>query len=100
MQEGDAGPADVGADHIDRAVGKVDQVCHAEDQRQADRQQRVDIADDQAVDRVIEEACHAPCTYSDLCCSMRVLPSLRQQGTSDFNCGFPFAPAGRKENHN
>ena len=50
----DRQPADVGADHVDRAVREIDQVRDAVDQRQADRQQRIDIADDEAIDRVVE----------------------------------------------
>ena len=39
---------------IDRAVRKVDQPADAEDQRQPDRDERVDVAEDQAVDGVVE----------------------------------------------
>ncbi len=59
VQVGDAGPADIGADGVDRAVGEVDEVGDAEDQREADRQQRVDVADDQAVDGVVDPGCQA-----------------------------------------
>ena len=48
-------PADIGAQRIDRAMGEIDQIGDAENQRQPDREQRVDIADDEAVDRIIVE---------------------------------------------
>ena len=47
-------PADIGAHEIDRAVREVDQPADAEDQGKADRNQRIDVADDQSVDRVVE----------------------------------------------
>ena len=50
----DAQPADIGADHVDRAVREIDQVRDAVDQREADREQRIDVADHQAVDGVVE----------------------------------------------
>ena len=45
---------DIGADHVDRAMRKVDQVRDAVDQRQPDREQGVDIADDETIDGVVE----------------------------------------------
>ena len=50
----DAQPADIGADHVDRAVREIDQVRDAVDQREADREQRIDVADHKAVDGVVE----------------------------------------------
>ena len=52
-------PADIGADEIDRALRKVDQPADAEDQREPDCNEGVDIADDQPVDRVVEPGRHA-----------------------------------------
>ncbi len=57
-EEGDAGPTHIGADRVDRAVSEVDQVGDAEDQREPDRQQRIDVADDEAVDRVVDDRAH------------------------------------------
>ena len=51
---GDRRPADIGADRVDRAMREIDQIGDAEDQRETDRQQRVDVADDEAVDGVVE----------------------------------------------
>ena len=55
MQKRDRRPADIGADRIDRAMGEIDQIGDAENQRQPDREQRVDVADDEAVDRIVDE---------------------------------------------
>ena len=53
-QIGDAQPTDIGADHVDRAMREIDEMRDAVDQRQPDREQRVDIADDQTIDGVVE----------------------------------------------
>ena len=45
--------ADEGADHEDFAVREIQQVQHAEDQRVADRHQRVGGAEHQAVDQLL-----------------------------------------------
>ena len=42
--------ADVHPDHHEFALGEVDDLDHAEDQRDADTDERVDAADEQAVD--------------------------------------------------
>ena len=54
VQEREAGPADIGADGVNRTVREIDQVGDAEDQREANGQQRVDVADDQTVDGVVQ----------------------------------------------
>jgi hypothetical protein len=55
MEERDRGPADIGADRINGAVGEIDQIGDAENQREPNREQRIDIADDESVDRIIDE---------------------------------------------
>ena len=42
--------ADIHPDHHEFALGEVDDLDHAEDQRDADADERVDAADEQAVD--------------------------------------------------
>ena len=59
MQKRDRRPADIGADRIDRAMGEIDQVGDAENQRQPDREQRIDVADDEAVDGIVDEGAQA-----------------------------------------
>ena len=51
-------PTDIGADNIDRAMREIDQAADAENQRQPHRDQRIDVADDQAVDGVVEPGPH------------------------------------------
>ncbi len=51
-------PADIGADEIDRALRKIDQPADAEDQREPDGNERVHVAEDQSVDRVVEPGRH------------------------------------------
>jgi hypothetical protein len=46
------------AQHQERALGEVDEVRHAEDQREADRHERIDIADHEAVEDLAEELDH------------------------------------------
>ncbi len=46
--------AHIGAHHVDRAVGEIDEMRHPVDQRQPDREQRIDVADHQAIDGVVE----------------------------------------------
>ncbi len=58
--------AEIAADHDRRAVGQVEPAHHAEDQREAERQQPVGRADHHAVDGVLDEVDHRP------------LPRLRQ----------------------
>jgi hypothetical protein len=44
-----------GADRVDLAVREVDDVEHAEDQRESDRHQRIDETDRQAVDDLLQQ---------------------------------------------
>src|SRR6185436_6172842 len=46
---------EVGPEHEHGAMAEVDDLEHAEDQREADRDQRVDAAQDETVDRVLQE---------------------------------------------
>src|SRR5579883_827920 len=46
--------AGIGAHDIDRTMREIDQPAHPEDQGEADRQQRIDVADDDAVDGVVD----------------------------------------------
>ena len=62
VQVGGAGPAGVGAHSVNRSVREVDELRHPEDQRQPHRDQRVDVADDEAVDGVVEKRPHAAAT--------------------------------------
>jgi hypothetical protein len=61
MKEGDRSPADIGADRIEGTVSEIDQIGDAKNQREPDREQRVDIADDQAIDRIVDEGAQATC---------------------------------------
>src|SRR5689334_19663977 len=47
-------PADVSPYQVDRTLSEIDQSADAEDQSESDRNQRVDITDDQSIDRVVE----------------------------------------------
>ena len=59
--------ADEGADHEDFAVREIQQVEHAEDQRVADRHQRVGRAEHQAVDQLlIDHAGRERCATPDI----------------------------------
>jgi len=49
--------AHVGADHEDLAVGQVEQVQHAEDERVTDRDQGIGAAEHQPVDELLGEHC-------------------------------------------
>ena len=51
---------DVGADGDQLGVGEVDEVHHAEDQRDAERQQRVRAAATEAVDEALQQRRHSP----------------------------------------
>jgi hypothetical protein len=55
MPEGDCHPTDIRAHHIDRAMREVDEVAHAKDQRQPNRRQRLDIANDQTIYGLVKE---------------------------------------------
>ena len=66
VQERDRRPADIGADRVDGAVGEIDQVGDAKNQREPDREQRVDIADDEAVDRIVDEGAQGLCIRDSL----------------------------------
>ena len=55
VEEGDDEQADEGADHEHFAVREIEQVEHAEDQRVADRHQRIGRAEHQAVDQLLVE---------------------------------------------
>jgi hypothetical protein len=72
--------AGIGAHDIDRAVGEIDQAAHAEDQGKPHRQQRIDVADDDAVQRVVEPG------------SQRFLDSGRQRttGPPSYMVNLPF----------
>ena len=48
----------VGAESVELAVGEIHHPHDAEDQRQADAEQRVGAAQDQRVDEVLEELVH------------------------------------------
>ncbi len=55
MQEHDRGEGQVAADREELPVRHVDDVEHAEDQAEPDREQRVEPAQDQALDQELEE---------------------------------------------
>jgi len=55
MQEHDRREGQVAADREELPVGHVDDVEHAEDQAEPDREQRVEPAQDQALDQELEE---------------------------------------------
>jgi hypothetical protein len=59
VQKRDRRPADIGADRIDRAMGEIDEIGDAENQRKSDSEQSVDIADDEAVDGIVDKGTQA-----------------------------------------
>ena len=74
---------DIGADHVERAVGEVDHGQHAEDQRKADREQHVDRAQREAGkqlqrDQIETETGHALSPAGDAR-PRRGTPRLRRQ---------------------
>ena len=55
--------ADERADHEDVAVREVEELQHAVDERVAERDQRVDAAERQAVDGELDELVHVGCLF-------------------------------------
>ena len=91
------GRAGEGADHVERAMGEVDQAHDAEDQRQPGRHQEQHDAELQAVEKLFDEECdgHAGRSGRWRCgtcrrtsrpqggdCGVRQISRLRSAGTS------------------
>lgn len=66
MKEDDRSPADIGADRIDGAVGEINQVGDAKNQRESDGEQRINVADDEAIDRIVDEGAQKPSIRNSL----------------------------------
>ena len=101
-ERGDDGPARQRADHQHLAVGEVDQVDDPVDHRVAERDQRIDAAEHEAVDDLLDEDIHARATLLAIPlpppreCPMAKVPGRRRPAAVDFGADVDKARATRQ----